>query len=654
MKAQLNNIIKLEESTILNEINRSFSFDGNSFSDETIELINANLIINNDNNLAVITHRKIIYSLIYKYISFFHNSYLTELDSIFNFEYTDLINIDIETVIIPELIEEFHVIFLNSEFSISNSKIFRKKSKILLRENGSVYTLKNISKEITENVINIWVRNHNDISNFVALDFACGTGRFYFEAINFLNTNYSISKETIVSNHLYAIDIDIVAIAILRLKVISLFEKLNQNIIRAISENILVKNALLNSDFNTQLFKKSSNLDSYDKIIQNGGFDIVFSNPPYLVLKVNKKTNKEIHDTYYNNLQKKIREEIQYFRNSDKYHYSIEGMLNYYQISIEAILNITKPNGQIGIICPATIFGDLTSSKLRKHILLNHNLQFIRHYSESSKIFENVAQSTVIFYLQKMGVTKNIKIEILNNKFTIDLNTIKKIFPKNLEIPLISKEEWSILLKMSEQPRLKDFKFIRNRRGELDLTLFKDYISKNNTGWRLVRGNMISDEGIKDKNDEFVDIERFLDKKSNDYKNFDFNNVRLICHQISNMDSSKRLKFTFCENTDIISNSCNYITSTRDESDLKKLHFILNSTLLNWRFKITSSNNHINNYELDELPIINLDELNINEFSNDYSSNDEILCKHYGLTENEISLILKRKSNTHTEKNNYA
>lgn len=34
---------------------------------------------------------------------------------------------------------------------------------------------------------------------------------------------------------------------------------------------------------------------------------------------------------------------------------------------------------------------------------------------------------------------------------------------------------------------------------------------------------------------------------------------------------------------------------------------ILNSSLLNWRFKITSTNNHINNYELDELPIINLD-----------------------------------------------
>jgi len=30
---------------------------------------------------------------------------------------------------------------------------------------------------------------------------------------------------------------------------------------------------------------------------------------------------------------------------------------------------------------------------------------------------------------------------------------------------------------------------------------------------------------------------------------------------------------------------------------------ILNSDILNWRFKLTSSNNHVNNYELDDLPI---------------------------------------------------
>ena len=186
--------------------------------------------------------------------------------------------------------------------------------------------------------------------------------------------------------------------------------------------------------------------------------------------------------------------------------------------------------------------------------------------------------------------------------------------------------------------KIKEIPFIRNRRGELDLTLYKPFITTKNTGWRLVRGNMISENGVIDKNGEFVEIEGFLNKKSDDFKTNDYNKERLICQQISNVDMQKRLKFVFCEKTDILGNSCNYIISTRKEEDLKKLFFILNSELLNWRFKITSSNNHINNYELDELPIVDLDSFALDDFSN-----NETICKLYGLTKAETDYILGNK-----------
>ncbi len=311
------------------------------------------------------------------------------------------------------------------------------------------------------------------------------------------------------------------------------------------------------------------------------------------------------------------------------------------------ILRLTKTNGQIGIICPSSLFADLTSAKLRKHILTSHKLHFIRYYPEAARLFENVSQSTVIFYLQKNGTTNKIGIEIPNNSFEIDFETIKSIFPTNFEIPLIDETGWSILSKISKQKKIKEIPFIRNRRGELDLTLFKPFITTKNTGWRLVRGNMISENGIIDKKGEFVEIEGFLNKKSADYKANDHNKVRLICQQISNVDMQKRLKFVFCEKTDILGNSCNYIISTRQSEDLKKLFFILNSELLNWRFKITSSNNHINNYELDELPIVDLDSFELSDFSKDET--DETICKLYGLTKTETNYILgnnKKKAET--------
>jgi hypothetical protein len=96
----------------------------------------------------------------------------------------------------------------------------------------------------------------------------------------------------------------------------------------------------------------------------------------------------------------------------------------------------------------------------------------------------------------------------------------------------------------------------------------------------------------------------------------------------------------FCNETDILGNSCNYLSG--DESTLSKLNIILNSSLLNWRFKITSTNNHINNYELDELPIVDLQLIDENYKYQSQIELDEYVGKIYGLEQDELQFILQR------------
>lgn len=643
----LNHLIIKEEQLILLEIQRTYLSDKDEIkpiSSETIHLINANLLLTDETNVAFKVHKQLVNSLICVYVNKEFSNQASKLKSVFQYEEIAGIEDFIQKHIseIPAIIEELHIAFLNSEFSINRGKLTRKKSKHHLRENGAVYTLKEITNEIVENTIDKAINQNINPKEISCLDFASGTGRFYFEAVDILKEKYTLTLQQIVTNNLFAIDIDETALSILRCKVISLFTEIDNEIINALSINIINRNALIPKA--TLLEENENSIDlinDFQKVLSKGGFDVVFSNPPYYLLKVNKKANahQKLND-YYVNLQSKIQSEINFFRTSGVYQYSIEGMLNYYRLSIEMILRLTKTNGQIGIICPSSLFGDLTSAKLRKHILTSHKLHFIRYYPEASRLFDNVSQSTIIFYLQKNGKTEKVGIEISDNTFEIDFETIKNVFPTNFEIPLIDETGWKILSKISNQKKIKEIPFIRNRRGELDLTLFKPFITTKNTGWRLVRGNMISENGIIDKNGEFVEIEDFLNKKSDDYKTNDYNKVRLICQQISNVDMQKRLKFVFCEKTDILGNSCNYIISTRQSEDLKKIYSILNSELLNWRFKITSSNNHINNYELDELPIVDLDNFELDEFSD-----NETICKLYGLTETETNYILGNNKN---------
>lgn len=654
MSSILNYFLTKEEQLISLEIQKNFLSGKDEMkpvSAQEIHLINANLLLTDETNVAFQVHKQLTNSLITSYINTNFPNQINELKSIFQFDKIATIDEYPQKYIaeIPVIVEELHITFLNSEFSIVNGKLTRKKSKHHLKENGAVYTLKEITNEMVEKTIDKAIQQKIKPNEITCLDFASGTGRFYFEAVEILNQKYNLSLQKIVCNNLFAIDIDETALSVLRCKVISLFQKLNSEIINALSTNIINRNALIPKA--TLLSENENSIDlanDFQNVFSTGGFDVVFSNPPYCLLKVNKKANEQQKlNGYYLNLQSKVQNEINFFRTSGVYQYSIEGMLNYYQLSIEMILRLTKKNGQIGIICPSSLFADLTSAKLRKHILTSHKLHFIRYYPEAARLFENVSQSTVIFYLQKNGKTDKIEIEMSDNRFEIDFETIKNVFPTNFEIPLIDKTGWSILSKISRHKKVKDISFIRNRRGELDLTLYKPFITTKNTGWRLVRGNMISETGVIDKNGEFVEIDGFLNKKSVDFKTNDYNKERLICQQISNVDIQKRLKFVFCEKTDILGNSCNYIVSTRKQSDLKKLFFILNSELLNWRFKITSSNNHINNYELDELPIVDLDSFELSDFSKDET--DETICKLYGLTKTETNYILgnnKKKAET--------
>ncbi len=366
------------------------------------------------------------------------------------------------------------------------------------------------------------------------------------------------------------------------------------------------------------------------------GFHAIVSNPPYLVLKPNKNKMDAATVESINNMAK-------YFRSSTYYKYSIEGMLNLYQLSLEAMLGMLQNGGEMGIICPSTLFADISASTLRKHLLSKNNVTYIKYFSEDDPLFDNVTQATCIFHLTKGEPTSKIDIVQAGKEYNISIDDVKQVFKSNWEIPSIEKVEWDILKKLLSLPLLKNQSFIRNKRGELDLSLFRDYITLEPTDLRLVRGNMLSGDVINDINHEYVKPE-FLEKKSSDYLSFDHGKKRLVCQQISNQTQNVRLKFVECEKNDVLGNSCNYITV--DEKILPQMKALLNSALLNWRFKVTSTNNHINNYELDELPMIDLGLITADILGLDEVKRNESICSLYGLKDKEIKFIISQHYET--------
>lgn len=606
------------------------------------DLIQYNLIRKDNFNATVLAHEFLMQQIFdFGFTHFFKSEKQTF--KIYQFDFLPKESIDYQALTklnaqdFLDFLECLHTNFLNSELVYQNGKLKRIKSKINLKESGSVYTQNAIAKEITLQTIQNRISQNIKPYDLKILDFGCGTGRFYLSALQILHENFGILKSEAIKN-LYAIDLNEIALCVLKMRVlletgIENLEILNKNIINR--NMLIIKNGLMfqaNNCFDLQ--------HDFQPILSSGGFDLIVSNPPYYLLKINKNnTNDKIFEKYYQFLTDKINTELQYFRSSGVYNYSLEGMLNYYKLSIEMMLKLTKINGEIGIICPSTLFGDISSAKLRKFILSQNQLRKLAFFGENANLFDNVSQATAIFYISKGQKTQDFDIKVSEKQFKISYDLVKSTFSENLEIPQMDEIGWDILKKLSKFNKLSSFKNLRNRRGEFDLLQFKTLITNDKTGFRLVRGNMINCEKIDyEKGNEFVKIEEFRKAKSDEFIKNDFQKIRLICQQISNIDTVKRLKFVPCAENDILGNSCNYI-SLADQNQLKNLQILLNSHLLNWRFKVTSTNNHINNYELDELPLIDFNNFSSSINGNELKNNVEI-AKMYNLSKYEIEYLL--------------
>ena len=388
------------------------------------------------------------------------------------------------------------------------------------------------------------------------------------------------------------------------------------------------------------------------------GFDVVLTNPPYKLLKANGNKYKDESNSNQHALD--IKGVLDFIRTNNVYKFN-QGTLNYYKIFLEEILeNYTHQSSKVGAIIPITLLNDKQSELLRKRIINKYKLFKIYIIPEKNEFFPDISQAFCFFALDKKEPGNIIRInpkvvsqkDFLNEGVEVNIEHIEQI---SETAPIVIENEigWKILQKLNAFPKLRSLSSVCNARGELDLTLDKGFITKERTTLPLLRGNNVSEFSYT--LGEFFTDEKFIKRTAE--KNKYISRERLVCQQISNIHLEKRLKFTKIPENIVLGNSCNFLTFDESlfgnqEVGLDYLLGILNSMLLNWRFKITNSNNHISNYELAELPIVmpsisdrkEIEKLvslikNSDDRENVYKLNTKVF-ELYGLNEEEINYVL--------------
>lgn len=509
------------------------------------------------------------------------------------------------------------------------------------KHHGIFYTNYNIAYKITEETFKDF---KNDINNNLFFEPSVGLGIFVITYLDYIEKNFNNYDITKIVNNIFISDIDDRAISLAK-KLIKKFIliKFNQNI-DTNKDNIYIGDILMDEEFN---FKDTNVL--FGKDIR---FDFILSNPPYRNVKASRK---ELTGVEYDNYRNYC---LMFSKSTKKSLLYQRGTLNLYKIFLELILEkYTHDSAAIGIIIPSSILSDKSTIYLRKRILEKTNLKTIYYIEEKSKQFENITQAMCFFALQKTKNSNNEIIELIdfdnrNKSFSIMPNNLLSI-DSNYSFNKIDELSNKILIKIHKFTKLKDINSIKNLRGELDLTADKKYITSHHSKYMLLQGKNIK-EWSYTKNLLYVDEEFTSSRNSEKFK--DINSERIICQQISNINSNKRMKFAKIPKNIILGNSCNYIVS-----DLIPIDYLLglfNSYLFDWRFQLFSSNNHINNYELDDLPINIIDKKDeiincVQEILE--GKKDKIITLNllifsiYGLNTKEIITIMQNYNDKHAK-----
>jgi len=101
-------------------------------------------------------------------------------------------------------------------------------------------------------------------------------------------------------------------------------------------------------------------------------------------------------------------------------------------------------------------------------------------------------------------------------------------------------------------------------------------------------------------------INRFNGKSSyahgKDTKAYDHKYIRIGYQRGSAIDNWRRIIATIVEKDNFCSATINYAVNPK-KYDLFAILALLNSLLWEWRFRLTSTNNHVNSYEIDSMTL---------------------------------------------------
>lgn len=301
--------------------------------------------------------------------------------------------------------------------SVGDKSVLKEK-KGRRKKDGIFYTPEFITKYIVENTVGRYLEENPDrLSNIKILDPACGSGAFLNQAHSYLQKEYarrfdeklqeirdsgkqnlnlyedfdpaSVNKGILLDN-LFGVDLNKESVEITKL---ALWLKTARKTepLQNLDKNIKCGNSLID-DPDVVGEKAFAWNAEYKEVLQDGGFDVIIANPPYVNIAniENDKERKYLQDNYS----------------------TVQNKSDLYSIFTEKAVQLLKDDGLLGFIFSNSWMGTQSFEKFRKYLL--ENLEILQLVKLPEKVFSDATVKTVILIAKKRKVN-NAEIELVEN-----------------------------------------------------------------------------------------------------------------------------------------------------------------------------------------------------------------------------------------------
>ena len=381
------------------------------------------------------------------------------------------------------------------------------------------------------------------------------------------------------------------------------------------------------------------------------GFDIVIGNPPYMQIR------------------KRLLSPLSFPFSEGK----DTGKQNLYKVFVEHAYNMSKKSGTVCLIVQSSLMCDISAKYTRELLLKRTRLSRFVEFPKvaphkQGQVFEAVLQGTCIVVFDKTTPAPSHKflLSIANDVITIDnleyaiisQRELSNCYSSGFYIPLVKTGEFDIARSIFTRSKpLSEYIEIL-RQGDVNLTAAKAHITQHLTSTKLVRGRNVAKYRIDyDTGDYIAHGWHETTARAN------VSQTSLVCQEVTGTVDTRRLHFARSEQEMcLFGHSTNKLVLRSGISDTFVLG-ILNSRLMDWIFRQTSTNNHVSGYEIKALPVCGIGTVDAEEIAKlvwtvicekkkDFSADvtvleaeiDSLVFQLYNLTPSEISIVEDRYS----------